>query len=173
MIVLVGESGSGKSTIEKALWGKGLGKVVSYTTRPIREGETDGVNYHYITKEKFQKLKSEKFFAESTCYNGWCYGMENKDYGISSVAIVEPYGLRQLKKIKDLKIHSFYIQASQSERLICLAHRGGGTIEIFRRIISDQGVFQGISDEVDYVINGNLPVSESVEEILDKMRVYL
>ena len=50
MIILVGESASGKSTIEKILTEKyGYKKTISYTTRQPRDGEINGVNYHFNT----------------------------------------------------------------------------------------------------------------------------
>ena len=48
MIVLIGESASGKSSIERCLVEDyGYNKIVSYTTRPPRAGEVDGIDYHF------------------------------------------------------------------------------------------------------------------------------
>lgn len=165
MIVLIGESASGKSTIETELTKKGLHKIVSYTTRPIRQNEKDGVDYHYITKDKFETLLSENFFAEHTQYNGWCYGIAQEDCVNDSVVVIEPYGLRQLKRKDNLNIISFYIKVSEKERLIRIAQRDNNTMEIFRRVISDQGLFQGIEDEVDYIIDGEQEINGIVDII--------
>jgi len=58
MIVLVGASASGKSTLQKAMieHSENLKKVVTYTTRPPRKGEKNGVDYHFVSEKKFQKL---------------------------------------------------------------------------------------------------------------------
>ena len=54
MLVIVGESASGKSTTEKCLCALyGYKKIVSYTTRLPRDGEEDGVDYHFISMEDF------------------------------------------------------------------------------------------------------------------------
>ena len=54
MIVIVGESASGKSTVEKILNEKyGMRKVVSYTTRPPRDTEVNGVDYNFISMNDF------------------------------------------------------------------------------------------------------------------------
>ena len=49
LLVICGKMCSGKDTIVKRLINKGFKKVVTYTTRPKRRGETDGVDYHYIS----------------------------------------------------------------------------------------------------------------------------
>ena len=76
MIVLVGESASGKSSIERNLVDNyGYKKIVSYTTRQPRQGEVDGIDYHYISESQFIKLQKEGYFAEVGEYNGWHYGI--------------------------------------------------------------------------------------------------
>ena len=80
MIVLVGESASGKSSIEKNLVDNyGYKKIVSYTTRQPRQGEVDGIDYHYISENQFIKLQNEGYFAEVGEYNGWHYGTAKND----------------------------------------------------------------------------------------------
>lgn len=52
ILAIVGPSGAGKTTLSDYLKAElGLNPIVSYTTRPIREGETDGVEHHFVTKE--------------------------------------------------------------------------------------------------------------------------
>ncbi len=167
IIVLIGESASGKSTIEKMLVKKGFNKIVSYTTRPIRPNETDGVDYHYISKEEFLNKLQNGFFAEYTIYNSWYYGIAIPDCKDDSVVVVEPHGFRQLKKIERLNIISFYIKVDERERLIRMVKRGDNLLEVFRRIFSDQGVFQFIDQEVDYVIDNNKNINDSVNEIIE------
>jgi len=169
MIVLIGESASGKSTIEKELVKNGLSKIVSCTTRPMRDGEIDGTDYHFISKVKFlSDLHEHNVFAEYTIYNGWYYGIARKDCLDSSVVVVEPHGYRQLKQIKDLHIKSFYIKVPERERLKRMVDRGDNLLEVFRRIFSDQGLFQFIDKEVDYVVENN-NIDECVKEVLDKI----
>jgi len=168
MIVLVGHSASGKSTIEKKMVDIGYKKVISYTTRTPRKGEIDGIDYHFVTESDFNSMKLNNKLAESVIYRNWFYGVAKKDCLDDRVIIVEPSGLRQLKKIKELNVVSFFIKASERERLIRMAKRGDEMMEIFRRIISDGGTFQNVEDEVDYVIN-NDNIDESVKEIINKI----
>lgn len=167
MIVLIGESASGKSTIEKELVKRGFNKIISYTTRPIRKDETDGIDYHYISKEEFLSKLHSKFFAEYTIYNEWYYGIAKNDCKDDSVVVVEPHGFKQLKRMNEINIISFYIKVDERERLIRMVKRGDNLLEVFRRIFSDQGVFQFIENEVDYVIDNNSNINNSVEKIIE------
>lgn len=156
MIVLIGESASGKSSIEKYLVEKcGYNKIVSYTTRPPREGEVDGVDYHFITKSQFRRLSEQDFFAEQAVYRDWYYGVAKRDCTDDKVAVLTPHGLRQVSKIKEINVTSFYINVPRRDRLIKILQRGDNIEESYRRNLSDVGQFDGVWDEVDYVINNN------------------
>ena len=164
MVILVGESASGKSTIEKALVkNHGFQKVISYTTRPPRQGEIDGIDYHFITGEQFKKLEAENFFAEIGKYRDWYYGSSILDCKKDRmVAVLTPHGLRQMKKIDGLNITSFYINVPRRDRMIKILQRGDDPEECYRRSVSDIGMFDGIEDEVDYILN-----NEGYKEIAD------
>ena len=168
MIVLIGHSASGKSTIENKMVDMGYKKVISYTTRPPRKGEVNGIDYHFVTEVDFKSMKINNKLAESVVYRGWFYGTLKKDCLDDRVIIVEPSGLRQLKQIKELNVTSFFIKTPERERLIRMAKRGDEIMEIFRRLISDNGTFNNIEDEVDYVIN-NKNIDEAVKEIVGKL----
>ena len=58
---IMGKSSSGKDTIYENLLGReglSLHPLIMYTTRPIRAGETDGVQYHFVTEEQLKKLNA-------------------------------------------------------------------------------------------------------------------
>ena len=171
MIVLVGESASGKSSIERNLVEKyGYKKIVSYTTRNPRPNEIDGVDYHFINIAQFYKLKEQGFFAETAVYNGWNYGTAKEDCTNDKVAVLTPHGLRQISKLKDISIISFYINVPRRDRLIKILQRGDDIEESYRRNLSDVGQFDGIIDEVDFVINNPnyaFNVEEMTQEVLE------
>lgn len=165
MIVLVGESASGKSSIEKYLVDNyGYNKVVSYTTRQPREGEINGVDYHFIDKSQFRGLREQGFFAETAVYNGWYYGTSKKDCTDDKVAVLTPHGLRQVSKIEGINVVSFYINVPRRDRFVKILQRGDDIEEAYRRSLSDVGQFDGIEDEVDFVIN-NVGYGKSIEEM--------
>ena len=176
MIVLVGESSSGKSSIEKYLVEHyGYKKIVSYTTRQPRKNEIDGVDYHFISMEQFEALMEQDFFAENAQYNGWRYGIAKEDCTDDKVAALTPHGLRQVSKIKDINTISFYINVPRRDRLIKILQRGDNIEEAYRRNLSDVGQFDGIADEVDYVICNDgykKSIKEMSKEIKDIIDVY-
>lgn len=175
MIVLVGESASGKSSIEKNMVDKhGYNRIISYTTRPPREedGEIDGVHYHFINTETFLKLKEQGFFAETTTYRGWYYGSAKSDCTDDKVCVMNPHGLRQLLKNKDLNIISFYINVPRRDRLIKILQRGDNIEEAYRRSVSDEGQFTGVTDECDFIIN-NPNYRYTIDEMTDSVLYHI
>lgn len=169
MIVLVGESASGKSSIEKCLVENyGYNKIVSYTTRPPRDGEVDGVDYHFITTEQFYKLNGQCHFAESAKYREWFYGIAKEDCTDDKVAVLTPHGLRQVSKLEDVNITSFYINVPRRDRLIKILQRGDNIEEAYRRSLSDVGQFDGIEDEVDFIIC-NEGYKRTIEEMAQEV----
>jgi guanylate kinase len=169
MIILIGASAAGKSTIEKELVKKGYTNIISYTSRPIRSCEINHKDYHFIYKEEFIEKNKKGFFAESTIYNDWFYGIAKEDIQSDAIVVVEPRGFRQLKKLSkenNIPLLSFFIEAPERVRLKRMVDRGDNLMEVFRRIFSDQGVFQGIEDEVDHIINNDRPIEETVKEII-------
>ena len=71
---LLGKSGSGKDSIYKELMDMGLGlkPVVLYTTRPMRDGEKEGIEYHFIDDEEFERLRDADKLIEYREYNTVC-----------------------------------------------------------------------------------------------------
>lgn len=152
MIILVGESGSGKSTVEKILIEQcGMKPIVSYTTRPKRANEEDGVDYHFVSDSKFNEMKKQGLFLETGDYNSWHYGTLKSDYKEDSVAVLTPHGMRQLNNARFLPFIA-YIKVPRRDRLIKILQRGDDIEEAYRRSLSDVGQFDGIEDEVDFVI---------------------
>lgn len=155
MYVIVGESASGKTTLVKNLIKNNpeFSKVVTCTTRPKRDHETDGIDYLFMTEKAFRILAERDTFAEFSVYRGWYYGVEKSMCGKdNSVAILTPAGLRALKA-DGYDITSIYLSVDRKSRLIRQILRGDDIDEAYRRNLSDCGQFDGIEREVDYVID--------------------
>lgn len=166
MIVILGESGSGKSTLCKLLTldGSGYKRVVTYTTRPIRPGEEDGNDYHFVNKETFGRMVQHSKLTAVSSYNGWLYGMDIHDcQDDKSIAVVTPSGLRTLNR-RGIDTVSIYLWVDRRTRLITQLTRGDNIDEAYRRNCSDVGQFDGILDEVDFVIR-NTKFSKSEEAV--------
>lgn len=75
IFVVIGKSATGKDTIYKHLVEDrelSLTTIVSYTTRPIRSNETDGVEYHFVTKEQLQSYQEKGSIIEQRSYHTIC-----------------------------------------------------------------------------------------------------
>lgn len=170
MICIIGDSCAGKTSLERELCKHGYNRIISYTTRPIRACETKDIDYHFITEDQFNEMLTGGCLAEFSNYNSWNYSIAKKDCIDDAIAVVETTGFRQLKKNKNLNITSFYIKVPERIRVIRMMQRGDNVMESFRRIISDQGSFNGIEREVDYVINNDRPLEETIQEILSILK---
>lgn len=166
IIVLLGASSSGKSTIENILSQNfGYEKIVSYTTRPQRLGETNGKDYHFITNEQFQDSLRKGLFAEYDEYSQErFYGTLKSDYKKGNkVVVLTPNGLRQLKKnCHDDDIYSVFVDANLGTRIKRYIDRCNvnkfnfdDKNEIASRVERDFAMFLGIEKEVNLVVKNN------------------
>ena len=158
MIVLVGKTCSGKTVIRDALAELGVEKLISYTTRPMRNGEKDGVTYHYVSKSEFIIKQNEGFFFETSSYKvaygqTWYYGTAFEDLSDDKVAIVNPEGLKKIKAIKNIIPIVFYITASDEVLKVRLLDRGDNPREAKRRLNADNKDFENI--EYDCLIDND------------------
>jgi guanylate kinase len=76
IVLLVAPSGTGKSTIIDGVISelRNLERIVTYTTRPKRSGEVEGLEYHFVTTEEFERLKAAGQLAEWQAFYGHQYG---------------------------------------------------------------------------------------------------
>lgn len=76
LFVVSGPSGTGKDTIVTRLLEKHpeIHRTISATTRPMREGEKEGVNYYYVTRDEFERKIENNEVVEHTCYCDNYYG---------------------------------------------------------------------------------------------------
>lgn len=101
IITITGASGSGKSTLERDLCNRfNYKRSVSFTTREPREGEVNGVDYHFISHKQAENLIEEGNVLEYFYFGGQAYGtfideVENQNAPV--VIVVEPNGLEQIK----------------------------------------------------------------------------
>lgn len=161
MLIILGKTASGKNTIVNELV-KNYGKqLVTYTTRPKRKGEIEGVTYRYISLEEFKKKDREGFFAESSYFcpasgGEWAYGTSLEDFKKAddkTVLITNPRGYYSLLSNIGLgHACSIYIMAKEDILLDRLEERGDSFLEAQRRIVSDREDFEDIEDYVDFWI---------------------
>ena len=124
MVILSSPSGAGKTTIAKKIQQKyQTFKIsVSHTTRKPRPNEIDGVDYYFISHEKFEKLISEdKFYEYAKIFDNY-YGTskETVDQMIKKNDIIfdiDWQGTQQLSKYKNLKLIKIYLITLNKQEL--------------------------------------------------------
>lgn len=174
ILLLCGKSCSGKDFLKRELLKLGYEGVVTYTTRPPREGEEDGVAYHFVSNEEFVRKLASGFFAESTSYNvatgeTWYYGTAKEDLTGDKVIIMNPDGLKAVLKIKGVNPVSFLIEADDNIRWKRLAKRGDDIEEVYRRMNADEQDFYEIENIVDArVFNGGHTSAKTLVSYIDK-----
>lgn len=173
-ICLVGKSCSGKDTIAKELENMGYERIVTYTTRPMRNGEVDGVEYHFVTKKQFLNMVENCEFAEWRDYKTndgiWYYGSRFLDYaGKNKVIILTPDGFRNVnnKCISDLV--SFYINVNRRELKRRSILRRDDKRESRRRRKADKKDFKGVNKIVDYIVDNTHSDPYTVASICNEM----
>ena len=102
MIILTGASASGKTVTALELQKRfGLVKAITTTTREKRVGETDGVEYFFITKEEFKKRLTENKFVEHSLYNDNFYGCGIDQIADNKIVVLDPNGLHAFNELKN------------------------------------------------------------------------
>lgn len=168
LLVLSSPSGGGKTSIAKNLLQArdDLGYSVSATTRPIRAGEREGVDYHFISREEFLQRREAGEFLESAGYGGHLYGTLRSEidriFGRKQHAVldIEIEGARQIRRSFPNSLHLFVLPPSAEVLVGRLRGRNTERPEVVRdRIIRAAEELEAVA-EYDYVIvNDNLVVA--------------
>lgn len=182
-IVLVsGPAGSGKDTlIDSALETLSFEKVVTTTSRPKREGEVEGREYHFLTRDEFEKrIAANQFVEYSQNENGAYYGVEQAHldealaHNKKLLWKVDWKGIQNVKKIFP-GIQSIGILAAPETLESRLRSREGSSYTeqyFLERTSYSKGYFDHSNDH-DYIIwNEDGQLTESIEkfkELLTKI----
>ena len=143
ILTFVGPSGSGKTSIMNALLQKykHLKRVVSYTTRPLRWGEINDLDYHYISEKEFLEMMDKGEFFETSSYMGHYYGTTYKDIeklqdsGYMPVFVLDINGAIAIKKHFKNAMNVF-IKRDKDDCIRSILERNVSIDEKVRRISS-------------------------------------
>lgn len=158
IVAICGKSGAGKDLFARKLVEKYpdmFHKIISCTTRSIREGEVHGKNYYYLTKEEFLEKLLNNDLLEAVEFNGWFYGtpFSSLSDGIN-LGVFNPEGLEIILDDPRLEVIIFYINASDKTRMIrCLNRENNPDVkEIIRRYATDEKDFDDIVQKPIFII---------------------
>lgn len=175
ILAIVGKSGSGKDSILKYLRqysGDKFNYIVSSTTRPPREGEVEGVNYHYLEHDDFLKLIEYDKIVEMSVFRDWCYGttLDALDPTKVNIGGFDPMRLDVLSDNFQIDLKIVLITASDKERLLRSLNRENDpdVKEIIRRYQADEEDFKyiHIDHEVIEIPNHDSDLTKAGLEIL-------
>ena len=155
MLILVGPSASGKTQVAAMLIKDyHMEKMVTYTTREKREGEKDGIDYHFLTKDDFLNKINHNFFLEYVTYNDNYYGTSYAEISDNKVVILEPNGLNTYLNKLPNDVYIVFLKCSPEVLRIRMKMRGNNDDEINKRLALDSKVFnQDVAKNAHLIID--------------------
>lgn len=175
LIVVSAPSGCGKGTLlAEVLKNDNFYYSVSATTRAPREGEADGVNYHFTTKEKFEELIAEGGVLEYAQYCGNYYGTPRQAVedklceGRDVILEIEVQGAMKIKETCPEAVFIFILPPSVDTLKQRLEKRGTETADVIERRVSEARGEIEKAYNYDYVIVNddlNKAVSEFIKVV--------
>ena len=176
MVILSSPSGAGKTTITKKIQQKynSFKISVSHTTREPRPNEVDGVDYHFISKKKFEELIAQKQFYEYANIFGNYYGTLKKtvdELFLKNDIIfdIDWQGTQQLSKFKNLNLVKIFIIPPNKDELKTrlLKRNQDSQGEVKRRFEAFDNDVKHWNDYDYIVINENLETCyKQIENII-------
>jgi guanylate kinase len=159
LFILSSPSGAGKSTIARMILESddGIGLSVSATTRPIRPGEVDGRDYHFVSDAEFDALVAGVHFLEWAHVFGHRYGtlksevMKQIEGGRDVLLDIDWQGTQQLKQVDPDIVRVFILPPSMDELERRLRSRGTDAADVIERRMTRAAVEISHWAEYDYV----------------------
>lgn len=178
IIVLSGPSGVGKGTIVKAVMQRypNLRYSVSATTRAMRPGEQDGVNYFFVSRAQFEDMIQKGELLEYAQYVGNYYGTPEKSVdeslsrGYDVLLEIDVQGALQIRERRPDAILIFIAAPSREELAKRLAGRGDTPPETMQERLAAAEWEYSLAERYDFIIVNDTVerAADAVIEILEK-----
>lgn len=169
---IIGQTLAGKDTLVNSLIKiTGIEKVITTTDRPIRNNETDGIDYNFVDIGELDKdiyFGVREFF---TVYRKepYCYGMSENSFDINkdSIVILDPLGVRELKdKIGAENVVTVFLNISEDTLKQRALKRGDSLEEVDRRLDKDRDLFHNANIYCDIILEENEDIVKTMTKII-------
>jgi guanylate kinase len=172
LFVVSAPSGAGKTSLLKALVERdGQVKVsVSHTTRPMRPGEADGVDYHFVSRDEFVDMVNTAAFLEHAQVFGNYYG--TSEAGIRSqlsrgedvILEIDWQGARQVRSAFPEAVSIFILPPTPEDLQLRLGNRGQDSAEVIARRMGEAREEMSHYGEYDYIL-----VNDRFDQALEEL----
>jgi guanylate kinase len=168
LFVISAPSGAGKTSLvaEMLRADSLLGVSVSHTTRPMRDGEQDGVNYHFVSREQFEEMINRGDFLEHADVFGNYYGTsqvwvrETLAQGRDVILEIDQQGAAQVRRLAPECVSIFIVPPSAEILRQRLVGRGTDAPEVIERRLAEAEAECSHAVEFDYlVVNDDFDVA--------------
>ena len=177
LIVISGPSGVGKSSVRKALFdmpGQDLVYSISMTTRKPRNGEKEGVDYYFVTKETFEEKIKNGEFLEWANFVGNYYGTPREkveellDEGMQVVLEIEVDGALQVRRQMKDAVFIFLVPPSKEALINRLKSRGTECADELQERIDKAEKEYLLAYKYDYIV-----VNDEVNNAADRIMAII
>ncbi|AIC23050.1 MULTISPECIES: guanylate kinase [Pseudomonas] len=173
LYIISAPSGAGKTSLVKALIDAdpSIRVSVSHTTRAMRPGEVDGVNYHFVSREAFVKMGEHGDFLERAEVFGNLYGtsqshlQQTLDEGHDLILEIDWQGAEQVRKLMPQARSIFILPPSQQALRQRLTNRGQDSDEII-----EGRMREAVSEMSHYVDYDYLIINDDFAHALDDLK---
>jgi guanylate kinase len=174
--VISAPSGTGKTTILKRVLGEfpETKFSVSYTTRSPRPGEKEGVEYHFVSRDEFQRMIQAGAFAEWTELLGHYYGTskafleESLNQGIDVILDIDTQGADQIQKGYRDGVYIFILPPEMEDLKKRLTRRGSETQEVIDLRIQNASKEIQKMGSYDYVV-----INDRIDAAVERIKAII
>lgn len=160
VVALIGKAGAGKDSIQTDTCNTHpelFHKIVSCTTRPSRDNEKDGEDYHFLSVPDFTRKVLNGEMLEATEFREWFYGtsidslVEDK----INIGVFNPAGVEALLQARNIDVTVIWVDTSNKTRLLRYLNRSQNPdcAEMCRRFFADEEDFSDIDFDYYWLIN--------------------
>jgi guanylate kinase len=160
LFIISAPSGAGKTSLVNHILTRvtGLRASISHTTRPPRPGEVDGANYHFVTRDMFQRMLEEQAFLESAQVHGNLYGTsrvwveKNLADGTDVILEIDWQGAEQVRRVFANSRSIFILPPSKEALRERLVGRGQDSSEVIDKRVAAAREEMSHCDDADYIL---------------------